>query len=52
MVGERPQKNLLESREPLIAGNTRADIIQGEWNGVLGLVMITVVGVPVSLKTN
>lgn len=31
MVGDRPQKTLLESREPVFAGNTRADRVQGEW---------------------
>lgn len=33
VVGDRPQKTLLESREPVFAGNTRADRVQGEWRG-------------------
>lgn len=30
VVGDRPQKTLMESREPVFAGNTRADRVQGE----------------------
>lgn len=35
MVGDRPVKTLMESREPVFAGNTRADRVQGEFENNL-----------------